>query len=170
MSSVHELREKISQTDEKRPKKVEICSRTQPNLDELEFVKLKIPILIPSKLIELVKGKTFTVEQFYEYQSKQLGNPNNHLYVLVDKTKKIHGFLWAETQSLDGSLFVNTFSVDRKFWGGGEAIKKAVEFLDKLHRLTTNWRYFEKNGFARSKIVLLEYNSEKQKKVNYGTK
>ena len=136
-------------------------------LSELEFVKLKIPRLIPVELIEAVKGRTFTPEQFYGYQEEQVGNPNNHLYVLVDEVKKIHGYLWAESNALDGSLFINTFSISKEYWGKGEAIKKVTDFLDGFRKkieatrvfwMTTNCRFFEKKGFKRSKITLLEYN------------
>ena len=137
-------------------------------IDELVFVKLKIPKLIPRDLIESVKGRTYTPEQFYEYQSKQVDNPYNHLFALVDSDKKIHGYLWAEVNVLDNSLFINTFSISKIFWGKGEAIKKATEFLDGFRKkieasrvfwITTNEKFFSKHGFKRSKNSLMEYNS-----------
>jgi hypothetical protein len=88
-------------------------------IDTLEFVKLKIPKLIPTHLIESVKGRTFTPEQFIKYQEAQLDNPYNYLYALIDEDKKIQGYLWAEINILDGSLFVNTFSITKEFWGKG---------------------------------------------------
>ena len=137
------------------------------NFDKLSFVKLKIPKLIPIELIESVKGRTFTPEQFYKYQESQINNPYNHLYVLVDDDKKIHGYLWAEVNILDGALFINTFSISKEYWGKGKAIPKAIEFLRKLKEqtkaprvfwITTNEKFFQKHGFKRSKNVLLEYN------------
>lgn len=137
------------------------------NLQKLTFVRLKIPRLIPSELIESVKGRTFTVEQFYKYQEQSLENPYNYLFALIDETKRIHGYLWAEVNALDGSLFVNTFSISKEYWGKGEAIQLAIEFLktlkektkaDRVFWCTTNERFFLKHGFKRSKISLLEYN------------
>ena len=137
-------------------------------LDHLSFVRLKIPKLIPSELIENVKGRTFTPAQFYKYQESQIDNPYNHLYVLVDDSKKIHGYLWAEVNILDDSLFVNTFSITKQYWGKGSAIPKVVEFLGVLKKktnaprvfwLTTNEKFFLKHKFKRSKNVLMEYNS-----------
>lgn len=145
------------------------------NLDDLSFVRLRIPSLIPIELIEGVKGRTFTPEQFYDYQEMQVDNQNNHLYVLVDKSSKIHGYLWAEQNSLDASLFVNTFSITKRFWGKGEAIGKAVDFLHILKDKTkaprvfwcsSNEKFFLKHGFKRSKISLMEYKDE----VSIGTK
>lgn len=134
---------------------------------ELEFCRLRIPHLIPLELIESVKGRTFTSEQFYAYQEAQKENPNNHLYVLIDKDKKIHGFLWAESNCMEGSLFINTFSIGKAYWGKGEAIPKVIEFLrmlkaktkaERVYWITTNEKFFLKHGFKRSKNVLMEYN------------
>jgi len=149
----------------------ENMSKKQPKIDTLNFVKLKIPRLIPKELIENVKGRTFTPEQFYKYQETQLDNPFNHLYVLVDSDKKIHGYLWAEVNILDDSLFVNTFSITKDFWGKGDAIPKVIEFLAHLKEktkaprvfwITTNEKFFLKHGFKRSKNVLMEYNSNQK--------
>ncbi len=145
----------------------EEVTKRAAKIDELVFVKLKIPKLIPRDLIEAVKGRTFTPEQFYDYQSKQLTNPYNHLFALVDTDKKIHGYLWAEVNVLDNSLFINTFSISKEFWGKGEAIGKAKEFVAEFSKkikapsifwFTTNARFFLKHGFSRSKNQLMEYN------------
>lgn len=138
-------------------------------LDDLEFLALKIPTLIPVELIESVKGRTFTPEQFYKYQTAQVKNenPSNFLFALIDKEKKIQGFLWCEVNALDGSLFVNTFSISKKFWHKGKAIPKVVGFLKALKKkvkaprvfwCTTNEQFFLKQGFKRSKVALMEYN------------
>jgi hypothetical protein len=137
------------------------------NLQKLLFFKLKIPRLIPFELIESVKGRTFSPEQFYVYQESQVDNPFNHLFVLVDGHKKIHGYLWAEVNVLDSSLFVNTFSISKEYWGKGDAIELAINFLRTLKEktksprvfwVTTNEKFFIKKGFSRSKNILLEYN------------
>jgi N-acetylglutamate synthase-like GNAT family acetyltransferase len=138
------------------------------DLKNLEFVRLKIPSLIPIDLIEAVKGCTYTAERFIEYQESQIDNPANFLYALIDESRKIHGYLWAELNLLDRSLFVNTVSVYKKYWGKAMGIKKAIDFVsylktkEKVERVfwcTTNPRYFEKHGFDRSKNCLMEYNS-----------
>ncbi len=139
----------------------------EKEISALQFVKLKLPRLIPLELIEAVKGRTFTPEQFYGYQERQCDNPFNFLYALIDEGKKIHGYFWAEMNSLDQSLFVNTFSISREYWGKGKAIPMVIEFLAKLKDkvkpsrifwVTTNERFFLKHGFKRSKNCLMEYN------------
>lgn len=136
-------------------------------IDTLEFVKLRIPRLIPIELIDSVKGRTFTPEQFYKYQEAQVDNPYNFLYVMVDAEKKIHGYLWAELNMLDSSLFFNTFSITKEFWGKGKIIPKVIVFLKDLKEktkaptvfwCTTNEKFFLKHGFKRSRISLMEYN------------
>lgn len=144
-------------------------TNTQPSeLPDLEFVKLKFPRLIPNELIEAVKGRTFTPEQFYNYQEKQVrsDNPNNLLFALVSKEKKIYGYLWCEINGLDNSMFVNTFSVAKEFWHKGKIIPQVTAFLaDKKAQYkcplvfwcTTNEKFFLKHGFKRSKNMLMEY-------------
>lgn len=136
------------------------------DVDSLTFVKLRIPKLIPYALVEAVKGRTFTPEQFYDYQEKQIDNPYNHLYALVDEKKVIQGYLWADINILDGSLFINTFSISKDYWGKGAAIPHVIEFLRSLKKktsatrvfwITTNEKFFLKHGFKRSKNVLMEY-------------
>lgn len=138
------------------------------DISKLEFVRLKIPELIPTELIEAVKGRTFTPEQFIKYQQKQIDNPGNYLFALIDPDKKIHGYLWAELNTLDNTLFISTFSISKQYWGKGNGIKKAVEFVEKLKEKTksprvqwstTNERFYSKHGFKRSKLTLMEYNS-----------
>lgn len=139
------------------------------SVDELSFQKLKIPRLIPIGLIEVVKDRTFTPEQFYVHQESQVDNPYNHLFVLIDDMKKIHGFLWAEVNILDSSLFVNTFSISKEYWGKGKGIHKSIEFLrtlkekvkaPRVYWMTRNPRFYAKHGFAYSKNCLMEYNSK----------
>lgn len=139
----------------------------ETSVSDLQFVKLKIPRVIPKELIENVKGRTYTVDQFYNYQEQQVDNPFNYLFALIDENKKIQGFLWAESNIMEGSLFVNTFSIQKEYWGKGKAIAKVVKFLEELKKttqaprvfwITTNEKFFLKNGFHRSKNVLMEYN------------
>jgi hypothetical protein len=139
----------------------------KPPLPDFSFVRLRISRCIPRALVESVKGRTFTPEEFFAYQDKNYNNPNNYLFALIDENRRIHGYLWAERNSLDGSLFVNTYSVDKEYWGKGEAIPKAIQFLATLKEstaaprvfwITTNKKFFERHGFTPSKNVLMEYN------------
>jgi len=145
------------------------ASNEAPKWD-LEFVKVRIPEnvrLIPKSLIEGVKGKTFTPDQFYKYQEDQIkyNNPGNLLYMLVTPSNKIEGYFWAELSSLDHTLFINTFSISKDYWHKGLAIPKLIEHLRSINKkfkcprafwITTNDKFFIKHGFKRSKHVLME--------------
>lgn len=142
----------------------------EKNIADLEFVRLRIPRLIPGDLIEGVRGCEFSPEQFYKFQEDQGDNPYNYLYVLVDHERKIHGFLWAHINSLDGSIYVNMYSISKEYWGKGQAIEKVKEVLQqlvdktnppKIFWTTTNEKFFLKHGFKRSKNVVMEYNLNK---------
>lgn len=143
------------------------ATEKESSIKKLEFVRLKIPRLIPRELIDAVKGRTFSPEQFIAYQEQQVDNPGNFLYALIDEEKKIQGYLWAELNFLDGSLFVNTFSVSKTFWGKGAGMTRAIDFVATLREktkaprvfwVTTNEKFFAKHGFKRSKNCLMEYN------------
>lgn len=161
MTVCEEVKNKTDNKCEKSPQ--ELC-----DFNTLTFGRLRIPTIIPRELIEAVKGKTFTVDQFYDYHIENVGNPNNLLYALTDDSKKIHGFIWAELNALDHSLFVNTFSVNKEYWGKGKAIPRVIKFLDNIKKIyhcprvfwcTTNEKFFIKHGFHKSRISLMEYNS-----------
>ncbi len=150
-----------------------MSTQATTDLDHLEFVKIRIPEnvrFIPKEMIESVKGRLFTPEQFYKYQEEQIKheNPYNMLYMLVTKDKAIQGYLWAEISAMDGSMFINTFSISKQHWHKGRAMPKVIEFLEFLknkHKcprvfwITTNDKFFVKHGFKRSKNVLMEYQS-----------
>jgi N-acetylglutamate synthase-like GNAT family acetyltransferase len=138
---------------------------------DLSFVKVRIPEnvrLIPKELIENVKGRTFSPEQFLKYQEEQIRyeNPGNLLFLLISPNKNIEGYLWAEISQLDGTMFINTFSISKDYWFKGKAIPKVIEHLRPIQNklkcsrvfwITTNDKFFTKHGFKRSKNVLMEF-------------
>ena len=136
-------------------------------LEQLKYVRLLIPTLIPRELIEHVKGRTFTPEQFYEYQEGfTVDDDQNLLYAIYDPENAIVGYIWAEINQLDRTLFVNTFSMDKAYWKNGEAMNIAIDILKMLVErfqcpqtlwFTTNPKYYQKHGFKVSKNVAMEY-------------
>lgn len=148
-------------------------AETKTPLENLRFVRIKHPDVIrsiPEALIESVKGRTFSVEQFYTFQEMQAHSPYNFLYAIVDYSNKIHGYLWVERSMLDGTLFVNTFSISRDYWGKGKAVQLAIDYVNSMREvleakrvfwISTNDKFYIKKGFKRSKNVLMEYNQEK---------
>jgi N-acetylglutamate synthase-like GNAT family acetyltransferase len=145
-------------------------SDLKPAIESLKFVQVLLPKLvrkIPVHLIESVKGRAFSVEEFYKAMEEVVFDSEiNLLYVLVDDQNRVQGYLWAEILDLGNSLLVNTFSIDKSYWGKGEAVEKVIDFLsplakylkvDTVNWITTNPKFFEKKGFKRSKNVVMEF-------------
>lgn len=158
----------------------------KPDLNELEWIRIFDPIHIPKKLVEQIRDRDWSFERFFKYQkyiSMHNGkdasgiehlviNPFNFLFVLADKEKSVQGFLWAVIDELSNSLVINSFSIDRKYWGHGSAVslleKKAKEIakgvgLAKIYWITNFPKHSERHGFNRSKSVLMEYNMNEDK-------
>lgn len=152
------------------------------NIEDLKWVRIFDPIHIPKYLIDQIKSKEFSTEDFYKFQSfscliKENNsvslNPVNHLYVLVDSGNIVKGFVWFTIDVLSKDLCLNTFSIDKKYWFKGRAVKKVSEFikyiknkakLNKVFWITNYPKHSEKYGFKRSKHILMEYSEEKDGK------
>jgi N-acetylglutamate synthase-like GNAT family acetyltransferase len=146
-------------------------------IDELRWVRLFSPIHIPLYLVDQVRDRDYTVEDFMRYQEinclvqKKEGptlNPFNHLYALVDPENAVKGFLWFVIDSLSKDVVINTFSMDKAYWGKGAAVKRLSDHvkeimkklkLKKVYWLTNYPKHSERHGFKRSRSVLMEYRS-----------
>lgn len=144
-------------------------------IDELEWIRIFDPYLIPQYLVEQIKERFFSTERFYKHQKmvcllNEHGNltlnPLNLLFVLVDKEHVIKGFFWGVVDPLSNALVINSFSMDDSYWGEGKSVRlleaKAKEIqegaeLDKIYWITRCPKHSEKYGFKRSKHVLMEY-------------
>ncbi len=148
------------------------------DIDKLEFVRIFTPVHIPEYLVEQIRDREFTVEQFYEYQNivcvrkgenGPMLNPLNFLYVIVTEKKIAKGFMWAYADPLTKHFCVNNFSMDKEYWCKGKAvkllIKKVSEILKECNMTKVYWitnfpKHSERYGFKRSKSVLMEYKEE----------
>jgi hypothetical protein len=143
---------------------------------KLKFIRIFDPRHIPTELVQQVRDRKFSVEKFYEYQSivcvsktdhGMVLNPLNLLFVITNEKTKVVGFLWAVVSPLSQDLVINTFSMNKEYWGKGEAVTlvtdKCKEILEEsgLSRVfwITNYpKHSERYGFKRAKGVLMEYN------------
>lgn len=150
------------------------------NLDELRWVRLYSAIHIPVYLVEQVRDRDYTVEDFFKYQeinctvdgkSGPMLNPLNHLYALVDKNNLVKGFLWFVVDCLSKDLCINTYSVDKEYWCKGRAVSKLEELVKevmdkqkvkKVFWVTNYPKHSERHGFKRSKSVLMEFRGDKE--------
>src|SRR5690606_28201498 len=111
------------------------------NIEDLRWVRAFSPDVIPRYLVEQVRDRDYTVEEFYKFQTVNCLlqgkdgptlDPFNHLYVLVNLDNLVKGFLWFVIDPLTKDLVVNTFSMDKEYWNKGKAMKKASEFVKEI--------------------------------------
>lgn len=147
-------------------------------LDELRWVRLFSPIHIPKYLIEQIRDRDYTVEDFLKYQeincltydkNGPTLNPFSHLYALVDPDNQVKGFLWFVIDALSKDLIIHTFSMDKEYWHQGESVKRLSDHIKevmkklkikKAYWLTNYPKHSERYGFKRSRSVLMEYTGE----------
>ncbi len=151
----------------------------EKSIDELKWVRIFDPIHIPKEYIDQIKHKEYTTERFYQFMDsvclieneKGLNlNPYNLLFVLVDDNNRTKGAAWMVIDNLANVLVINTFTVDKEYWGNGAAVnflkEKALEIkenenLDKIYWITRSPKHSEKFGFKRSRNTLMEYSDGK---------
>lgn len=150
-------------------------------IDELRWVRVFTPTHIPHYLVEQVRDRDYSVEEFFKYHQINcmtqgekgiVLNPFNHLYVLADKENKVCGMLWFSVDPLSKDILIQTFSMDKEYWGKGQAVKKLTEHikeirikanLNKIYWVTNYPKHSERYDFKRSKSILMEYDPKKEK-------
>ena len=148
-------------------------------MDELRWVRVFTPTHIPKYLVEQIKKRDYSVEDFFKYhdsiclrQGKEgpTLNPYSHLYVMANPENLTKGFLWLAIDPLSKDIVIQTYSVDKDYWKEGGAVDKLATFvkefrsngdLNKIYWITNYPGHSMRHGFKRSKSVLMEYNEEK---------
>lgn len=148
------------------------------DFNTLRFIRIFTPMHIPKKLIEQVKHRSYSVDDWFKYQEviclrqtengPQL-NPLSLLYVIADKDNKVVGMLWCEINTLEKTLVIQTFSMIEEYWNKGKAVKllseKGKEIAKECKLETIVWftnypKHSERYGFKPSKSILMEYKEE----------
>ena len=154
-------------------------------IDDLKWIRIFTPSHIPKYLVEQVRDRDFSVEDFYKYHEVNCTipskdgnvklNPFSHLYVLANEENEVKGTLWFCVDPLTKDLIIQTFSMDKDYWMKGVAVKKLANHikdirkkgnLNKIYWVTNYPKHSERNGFKRAKAVLMEFNEENE--VNHG--
>lgn len=154
--------------------------------DDIDFGKLRwirvfTPLHIPKYLVEQVRDRDFSVQEFFDYQEINCItetsegptlNPFSHLYVLADTENLIKGFLWFTIDPLSKDIVIQTYSVDKQYWGKGKAVEKLATLikevrhkakLKKIYWITNYPKHSERYGFKRSRSILMEHSEEGEK-------
>lgn len=146
----------------------------------LKWVRVFSPVHIPKYLVEQVKDRDYSIEDFYKYQEIHGLIPDgkggttvnhfNHLYVAVDEENIVKGYLWMLIDPLSKNFFINTYSMDNEYWNRN-AMKFAVEHVKELMRklklkkafwLTRYPKHSERHGFKISRQVLMEFDIDEE--------
>ena len=146
--------------------------------DELRFVRVFTPVHIPKYLVEQVRDRDYSPEEFYTFQEAACLrmtkdgpslNPLNHLYVLANNDNITKGFLWFSIDPLGKDICIQVFSMDKEYWFNGKSVEKLADFvkdirkkakLNKVYWVTNYPKHSERHGFKRSKSILMEYSGE----------
>ena len=152
-------------------------------IDELRFVRAMSPDIVPHYLIEQVRDRNYSVEDFFKYQQincmSQTAdgfkiNPFNHLYVLANPENIVKGVLWMVVDALSKDVVIQTYSIDKEYWNKGYAVKKIADHvkdivmkakLNKIYWVTNYPAHSRRYGFYPSKSILMEYNPSKIEKI-----
>lgn len=155
-------------------------SNQASKMDELRWIRSTSPDLIPRYLLEQVKHKDYTVDDFLKYQKNiaftntkdgVMLNPFSHLYYLANPENMIKGILWFCIDPLTKDLIIQTYSVDKEYSKTGGAVEKLCILikdivnkakLKKIYWITTNPRHSQRHGFKKSKSILMEYCMDKK--------
>ena len=159
--------------------------KEKTKIDDLKWIRVFTPSHIPTYLVEQIRDRDFTIEDFYKYHEVNCTvpspdgnvklNPFSHLYVLANEENQVKGMLWFCVDPLAKDLIIQTFSMDKEYWMKGIAVKKLAKHikeirkkgnLNKIYWVTNYPKHSERNGFKRAKAVLMEYNEENE--VNHG--
>ena len=133
---------------------------------ELSIIPAPDPRLVPRYLLEQVKDRNWSVEQWYENQISLIGVDSNILLVIIDKQHFIKGFVSLTLDNFDGCLFINTFSVDAEFQRKSKLIKFIKRYITDLAKglglerilwSARRHKALEKYGFQESEYKLMEY-------------
>ena len=153
-------------------------------MDELRWIRSTSPELIPRYLVEQIKHKDFSVDDFMKYQknltfvSTQDGvmlNPFSHLYYLANPENMIKGILWFCVDPLTKDVIIQTYSVDKEYSKTGGAVEKLTTLikdivikgnLKKIYWITNHPRHSQRHGFKKSRSVLMEYCMDEEQQAH----
>lgn len=148
------------------------------DFEELRWIRVFTPTHIPKYLVEQIRHRDFSIEDFFKYQESLCIkmtpdgpslNPMNHLYVLANDENLTKGFVWFIIDALSKAICIQSYSIDKEYWNNGKAVSKLSVFikdflkkskLEKVYWITNYPKHSEKHGFKRSRSVLMEYSEE----------
>ena len=132
---------------------------------QLAIIPIPDPRLIPRYLLEQVKDRKWTTEEWYDLQLKLVGVESNLVLSLVDRDHQVKGFIWLTIDGFDKHIHINTFSVDHEYQRKSKLIKYVTSYIRKLAKglkiETVIWtarrtKALERYGFKQSEFKIME--------------
>ena len=151
------------------------------DIKELKFIRYTVPTLadaIPRWLIDQAKDKNWTTDKFFQLAPFLIANPLNIIGLFVDKENVAKGFLWVAINILTEQMEVVLISFDKEYQDTkGTVFEHINDFVIKLSEepkikkmliaaninlketilfSTTHPKVYERKGWKRSRIVVME--------------
>ena len=132
---------------------------------ELKIIPVPDPRLVPKYLLEQVKDRPWSVDDWYAYQLKAAGNSGNLILSLIDNAHNIVGFIWLSIDNFDKSIFINTVSIDKRYQKRSRLIKFIGNYIrdlaeklniDDVVLAAKRTRDLERYGFKASEYTLMK--------------
>lgn len=158
--------------------------KPKKDIEELRWVRIFSASHIPKYLVEQIAKRDYSVNDLYTYLEGFLLipgaegptlNPLFHVWALVDPENLVKGFVWFTVDPLSKDMIIQVYSVDRSYWGSKQAVEKLANHmkeirknanLKKIYWITAFPAHSAKNGFKKSKNILMEYNEEEEDGTN----
>ncbi len=119
---------------------------------------------IPIELIEQIKTSDWTPERYLDFLRVVENSPLQFIFGIFHGDDLL-GYVWCEANLLEMTLFIDTVSIKKQFKldkkVSNEIIRLLKTFLKesglrKIRFLTDRPAFFLRNGFKKSKQLLLE--------------
>jgi len=119
---------------------------------------------IPIELIEQIKTSDWTPERYLDFLRVVENSPLQFIFGIF-RGVDLLGYVWCEANLLEMTLFIDTISIKKQFKldkkVSNEIIRLLKTFLKesglrKIRFLTDRPDFFLRNGFKKSKQLLLE--------------
>jgi len=134
---------------------------------EISVIPIPDVRLIPRYLVDQVKDRVWTTDDFYEHLLAMPPDDSNLLLGLIDKQNQVKGFVWLTIDTFQQLIFINTFSADPMYQRRNRLMKFITRYIKEMAKVigipkviwaAKRTKALEKYGFAPSDWVLMEEN------------
>lgn len=119
---------------------------------------------IPIELIEQIKTSDWTPERYLDFLRVVENSPLQFIFGIF-RGVDLLGYVWCEANLLEMTLFIDTISIKKQFKLDKKVSNEIIRLLKfflkesglrKIRFLTDRPDFFLRNGFKKSKQLLLE--------------